>query len=77
MTYITSQNHGYAVREDSLDKRRVKVSHINMNDRTVEGLEYVDKPVLTVQFHPEASPGPMDTDHLFDRFLDMVREFRE
>lgn len=72
LTYITSQNHGYTIIEESLDKNRMVVSHRNMNDGTVEGVRYTDVPAFTVQFHPEASPGPADTAYLFDRFLDMM-----
>ncbi len=71
-TYITSQNHGYAVLADKLDPRKAVVSHINMNDNTVEGVRYLDTPTFTVQFHPEASPGPMDTAYLFDEFISLM-----
>ena len=76
-TYITSQNHGYAVVAESLDQSIAEVSHINMNDMTVEGVKYLDKPVFTVQFHPEASPGPMDTAYLFDEFIDLMKKNRK
>ncbi len=72
-TYITSQNHGYAVQADSLPEGTARVSHVNMNDMTVEGVQYLDTPTFTVQFHPEASPGPMDTGYLFDEFIDLMR----
>lgn len=72
-TYITSQNHGYTIIEDSLDPSRMQVSHRNMNDGTIEGVQYLDVPVFTVQFHPEASPGPGDTAYLFDEFMNMMR----
>lgn len=76
VTYITSQNHGYTIVEKSLDKSRMVVSHRNMNDDTVEGVRYLDVPVFTVQFHPEASPGPADTAYLFDRFIDMMQKYK-
>lgn len=65
---ITSQNHGFAVREDSLNPDQVVVSHINVNDRTVEGLKHRYLPLFSVQYHPEAAPGPWDSDKLFDEF---------
>lgn len=71
-TYITSQNHGFAVKADSIDPDIAEVSHINMNDGTVEGLRLMQQPAFTVQFHPEASPGPQDTEYLFDRFIEMM-----
>lgn len=76
-TYITSQNHGYAVLDESLDKGRMKVSHINMNDGTIEGIRYLDAPVFTVQFHPEAAPGPKDTGYLFDEFMEMMEKYKQ
>ncbi|MCX7843402.1 MAG: carbamoyl phosphate synthase small subunit [Clostridia bacterium] len=74
LTYITSQNHGYTIIESSIDSRRMEVSHRNMNDGTIEGIRYKDVPVFTVQFHPEASPGPNDTAYLFDEFIEMMRK---
>lgn len=71
-TYITSQNHGYSVLARTLDPKRAVVSHINMNDNTVEGIRYLDTPTFTVQFHPEASPGPTDTAYLFDEFISLM-----
>jgi carbamoyl-phosphate synthase small subunit len=68
-TYITSQNHGYAVVETSLGADCARISHRSMNDGTVEGVVYLKCPVVTVQFHPEAAPGPNDTGYLFDEFL--------
>lgn len=76
LTYITSQNHGYTIVEDSLDKSIMEVSHRNMNDGTIEGLRYKNVPLFTVQFHPEASPGPADTAYLFDKFIEMMKKHR-
>lgn len=72
--YITAQNHGYAVRADSLPQG-LDVSHINLNDDTVEGLTHRELPVFTIQYHSEASPGPRDNEYLFDRFLQMMNDF--
>ena len=69
--YITSQNHGYVVRGDSVPSEG-KVSFVNVNDGTVEGVSYDGGRVFTVQFHPEASPGPVDTGFLFDRFIHVM-----
>ena len=71
--YVTAQNHGYAVDPDGLPDD-VFVSHVNLNDGTVEGLAHTRLPVLTIQYHSEASPGPHDSEYLFDRFLHKVRE---
>ena len=70
--YITSQNHGYAVDPDSLPPE-LEVTHINLNDGTVEGLRHRDLPALTIQYHSEASPGPRDNEYIFDTFLEMVK----
>lgn len=72
--YITSQNHGYAVDEKSLDPKVAVPSFVNVNDGTNEGLNYVGRNIFTVQFHPEACPGPQDTGFLFDRFISNIRE---
>ena len=69
--YITAQNHGYAIDPDTLPGG-LKVSHINLNDGTVEGLRHRNLPIISIQYHPEASPGPQDNVYLFERFLDMV-----
>ena len=68
-TYITSQNHGYAVVGDTVNPEIARVSHININDNTVEGLKYRRPRCFTTQFHPEANAGPRDTEYLFDRFV--------
>ena len=70
--YITSQNHGYYILEESLNPELAEVSHINLNDNTVEGIRYKNKNIFTVQFHPEACPGPEDTAFLFDEFVAML-----
>ena len=69
--YITAQNHGYAIDADTV-KEGLEVSHINLNDGTVEGLLHQDLPILSIQYHSEASPGPLDNMYLFERFLEMV-----
>ncbi|MCR4798206.1 MAG: carbamoyl phosphate synthase small subunit [Lachnospiraceae bacterium] len=75
--YITSQNHGYVVDTDTLDPSVAVPSFYNVNDRTNEGLSYVGKPIFTVQFHPEACPGPCDSGYLFDRFMEMIKNAKE
>lgn len=70
--YISTQNHGYAVKEDSLDRDIAEVSFINVNDATVEGIHYLGKNVQTVQFLPEVCAGPHDTGYLFDEFINMM-----
>jgi carbamoyl-phosphate synthase small subunit len=70
--YITAQNHGYALDADTL-KGGLEVSHINLNDGTVEGLRHWDLPIVSIQYHSEASPGPLDNMYLFERFLEMVK----
>ena len=71
-TWITTQNHGYAVESESM-KGTAQLSFRNANDQSCEGLEYPGKRCFTVQFHPEACAGPHDTEFLFDRFLRMMR----
>jgi len=76
-TFVTSQNHGYAVVGDSIDTAVGEVSHINANDKTCEGVRYKNFPCFTVQFHPEACGGPHDTAYLFDEFIDMIDKAKE
>lgn len=69
---ITAQNHGYAVVKESVEETPLKITHINLLDGTVEGLECEEDKVISVQFHPESAPGPQDTIYLFDRFIKMI-----
>ncbi len=71
---ITSQNHGFAIDADSLPKDIAKITHFNLNDNTVAGLEVNNKPIFSVQYHPEAGPGPHDSDYLFNKFVSLMLE---
>ena len=73
LVHITAQNHGYAVDADSLPSD-VEVSHINLNDDTVEGLRHKSLPIMSIQYHSEASPGPLDNVYIFDRFIESIRD---
>ena len=73
---VTTQNHGFAVDPDSVDSAVARVSHVNLNDRTVEGLRFEGRPAFSVQYHPEASPGPHDSAYLFDDFVAMIAAAR-
>src|SRR5215510_6036027 len=72
---ITAQNHGFAVDADSL-KGLATVTHLNLNDNTVEGLAHAELPIFSVQYHPESSPGPHDATYFFGRFREMVERTR-
>jgi carbamoyl-phosphate synthase small subunit len=73
---ITSQNHGFCVAMDSLSDPNIEPSHINLNDGTLEGLSHKKMPVFSVQYHPEASPGPHDSGYLFDRFIEAMKKYK-
>jgi carbamoyl-phosphate synthase small subunit len=73
---ITAQNHGFAVDPDSLPSSDVEITHLNLNDHTNEGLRHRSLPLFSVQYHPEASPGPHDSQYLFTDFVKMMTEFR-
>ena len=75
--FITSQNHGYAIDEKTINPEIAVISDINMNDGTVEGLKYLKKDIYTVQFHPEACPGPEDSSYIFDEFIERVKNKKE
>lgn len=70
---ITTQNHGFCVDMESLKGKPVRLTHINLNDMTCEGMEHEEYPIFSVQYHPEASPGPHDADYLFAKFVDMMK----
>lgn len=72
--YISSQNHGYVVKESSIPAEIAEAAFVNVNDGTVEGLRYKNKPIFTVQFHPEACAGPKDSEVLFEKFIKMMEE---
>jgi carbamoyl-phosphate synthase small subunit len=72
--YITSQNHGYYIDEKTINPKIASVTYRNVNDKTIEGLKYKNKKIVTVQFHPEACAGPQDTAYLFDDFIKTIKE---
>ena len=73
---ITSQNHGYAIDEESLENTDLEVTHIALNDKTNEGVRHKKYPCFSVQYHPEASPGPEDANYLFDEFIKLMEDFK-
>jgi carbamoyl-phosphate synthase small subunit len=74
---ITAQNHGFAVDPVSLKSAGLELTHINLNDQTVEGMRHTEYPIFSVQYHPEASPGPHDADYLFDEFIALMKKWQE
>ena len=74
---ITTQNHGFCIDFDSIQDKRVKLTHINLNDNTLEGIEHEEYPIFSVQYHPEGSPGPHDANYLFGKFTNIMRVARE
>lgn len=74
---ITAQNHGFAVDPDSLRQSEIELTHINLNDQTLEGMRHRNLPAFSVQYHPEASPGPHDSNYLFAQFRRLMLEFRK
>ncbi len=74
---ITAQNHGFCVDPDTLPSRDVEITHVNLNDKTNEGMRHRSKPLFSVQYHPEASPGPHDSHYLFTQFTDLMKEFQQ
>lgn len=73
---ITAQNHGFSVDAESMKSSSIDVTHVNLNDGTLEGFRHHAEPIIAVQYHPEAAPGPHDSFHIFDEFLRVVREFK-
>ena len=72
---ITSQNHGFIVDADSLPLNEVEITHINLNDQTLEGFRHKNLPAFSVQYHPESAPGPRDSRYLFENFVSDMKEF--
>jgi carbamoyl-phosphate synthase small subunit len=73
---ITSHNHGFAVDPDSLNLNEIEITHVNLNDQTLEGFRHRSYPVFCVQYHPEAAPGPHDSLYLFDEFVTLMESHR-
>jgi len=74
--YITSQNHGFCVDIDSLPKKDIQLTHINLNDKTLEGFRHKKFPIFSVQFHPESAPGPHDAEYLFTEFTNLMKKWK-
>lgn len=74
---LTSQNHGYAIDAASIENTDLEITHIAINDGTVEGLKHKTLPAFSVQYHPEACPGPTDSNYLFDQFVEMMQQNKQ
>jgi carbamoyl-phosphate synthase small subunit len=74
--HITSQNHGYTVEDSTIKSTDLEVTHVAVNDKTIEGLKHKNYPAFTVQYHPEASPGPEDSNELFDDFINLIEKHK-
>jgi carbamoyl-phosphate synthase small subunit len=74
---ITAQNHGFCVDPESLPSSDVEITHLNLNDHTNEGMRHKSQPIFSVQYHPEASPGPHDSHYLFTQFIDLMKEWKQ
>ena len=75
---VTSQNHGFGViPEDTFKNTAIEITHVNLNDQSIEGIRVKNKKAFSVQYHPEAAPGPNDARYLFDNFVNAVREVKE
>ena len=74
---ITSQNHGFAINREETEKNtEIEITHVHLNDHTVAGIKMKNKPVFSVQYHPEASPGPHDSRYLFDEFINNIKKHK-
>ncbi len=74
---FTSQNHGFAVSAESIDQEALMITHVEVNDETIEGIRHRKFPAFSVQFHPDAAPGPHDAVHLFDEFIELMEAWKE
>ncbi|MGM0502281.1 MAG: glutamine-hydrolyzing carbamoyl-phosphate synthase small subunit [Bacillota bacterium] len=72
--YITTQNHGFCIEEESVEGLDIEITHMNINDNTVEGIKHIEYPAFSVQYHPEAAPGPEDSKYLFDQFVELIEK---